>query len=139
MGREQKPPGPTWSSPRRIKELSPEPGPSIPELCGPSTGSTLCRTRDREGDLQMVPKVGNVQPPTPQEFPFFPCPLCSSVGTLVQVLGPVVVLQRPLIYDLLVHPPCHHHFPEKSLQKKPGNSAPTPSALSAAPRLNNQT
>lgn len=75
MGREQKPPGPTWPSPSRIKELSPEPGPSAPELCGPSTGSTLCRTWGREGDLQMVPKVGNLQPSTPQEFPFPHSPL----------------------------------------------------------------
>ena len=69
----------------RIKQIAPQPWPSPPEPCshsgctqGPSTSSTLCRTRGREGDLHVLPKAGSLQPPTSQEFPFVSSPLLSS-------------------------------------------------------------
>lgn len=87
----------------RIKGISPLPWPSPPEPCshswctqGPSTGSTLRRTRGRAGYLHVLPKVGSFQPPKSQEFPFVICPLLSSfLAMQVQVLGPVAFLQRP--------------------------------------------
>lgn len=85
----------------RTEEIPPQPWPSAPEPCnrswctqGPSIGSILCRTRGREEDLYVLPKVGIFQPPTSQEFPFASHPPAFLL-LRIQIPGPVGFLQRP--------------------------------------------
>lgn len=103
----------------RIKEISPQPWPSPPELCshscctqGPSSGSPLCRTRGREGDLHVLPKVGSFQPPTPQEFPLASCSLLSSfLATQGSGSWPFCIYVKTLLITLFILLSNHHFSP----------------------------
>lgn len=109
----------------RIKEISPQPWLSPPEPCshswctqGPSSGSTLCRTRGREGDLHVLPKVGSFQPPTHQEFPLASCSLLSSfLATQGSGSWPFCIYAKTLLITLFILPPL-------LTAPSPGASAP---------------